>query len=80
MAEKVVSFKTKATGQVWEVPVASEAYRRCKAHPSEYEEVSGDGMRRNLQKNPRRLQRKISRSLQQTRKSLRNQADNLFSE
>jgi hypothetical protein len=31
---------SKANNIVHEVPIGSEAYRRCKAHPNEYEDVT----------------------------------------
>jgi hypothetical protein len=39
-AIETVVIKNKSTGASWEVPVCSEAYRRCKAHPGEYEIAS----------------------------------------
>ena len=33
------SFKNKSTGLVWEIEEGTEAFKRCKRNPNEYEEV-----------------------------------------
>lgn len=37
---EIALIRSKANGVVHEVPVGSVTYKRCKAHPNEYEDVT----------------------------------------
>jgi hypothetical protein len=38
----VALIKNKKSGNVWDIPIDSEAYRRCKAHLEDYEILASE--------------------------------------
>jgi hypothetical protein len=36
---KIAQFKNKKTGVIWEIEEGTEAFKRCKRSPNDYEEI-----------------------------------------